>query len=119
AYFTKHRPYYAAEEAEYSAFIIRNPSITFLILPQHLVELPFGLMRPNTAKFCTLHGVYTLPVAIAPEALPSPFPNLLYQTSHRLRYQRSQVQALPSLSRSSKVSRRICGYLRRPSLNVR
>ncbi|KAG8983984.1 hypothetical protein FRB94_009702 [Tulasnella sp. JGI-2019a] len=75
AYFTKHHPYFAAEEAEYSAFIIRDPSITFLILPQQLVELPERFMRPNTGKFCTLNGVYTMQAPMVLESLPPPFPN--------------------------------------------
>lgn len=72
-YFNHHRPHFAAEEVEFSAFILREPQINFLIVPQLLVDIPIHLTQPNTAKFSNLHGVYA---AQWPwKQLPTPFPN--------------------------------------------
>lgn len=78
-YIAHHRPHFAAgmcalgvtsfdgsaltifpdtEEAEFSAFIFRDPTITFLILPHHLADVAAHLVTPNHAKLCTLHGVF-------------------------------------------------------------
>ena len=61
------------EESEFSAFIFRDPRITFLIVPQLLVDIPLHLTAPNTAKFGNLYGVYAVQWPW-PE-LPTPFPN--------------------------------------------
>ena len=64
---------YDSEEVEFSAFILREPQINFLIVPQLLIDIPIHLTQPNTAKFSNLHGVYT---AQWPwKQLPTPFPN--------------------------------------------
>jgi len=59
-YINNHRPYYATEEAEFSAFVIRSPLINFLIVPELLADVALHLIQANTARFSTLHGVYTL-----------------------------------------------------------
>lgn len=63
------------EESEFSSFIFRSPSISFLTLPYALIDVPLDFNLPNTAKFCSLHGVFTMQLPIAREELPPPFPN--------------------------------------------
>ncbi|KAG8861922.1 hypothetical protein FRB96_002365 [Tulasnella sp. 330] len=75
AYFGNHRPFFATEESEFSSFVLRSPSITFLMLPYALVELGFDRMLPNTAKFCSSQGVFTMQGPFAKEDLPPAFPN--------------------------------------------
>jgi hypothetical protein len=61
------------EEAEFSAFVIRSPFINFLIVPELLADVALHLIQANTARFSTLHGVYTLQFPW--DELPLPFPN--------------------------------------------
>lgn len=72
-YFNHHRPHYAAEESEFSAFIFRDPRITFLVVPQLLVDIPIHLTTPNTAKFGNIYGVYSIQWPW--QELPTSFPN--------------------------------------------
>ncbi|EIN04730.1 hypothetical protein PUNSTDRAFT_146369 [Punctularia strigosozonata HHB-11173 SS5] len=58
--------YWCAEEAEFSAFVIRTPSISFLTLPYHLVELGFDARSPATALFASPSGAYALSPSHSP-----------------------------------------------------
>lgn len=69
------RFFHFAEEGEYSAFVLRSPSINFLILTHHLVELMHQHMLPNTAKLSTLHGAYKMQWPGHESLLPPPVPN--------------------------------------------
>ncbi|KZT58438.1 hypothetical protein CALCODRAFT_494933 [Calocera cornea HHB12733] len=58
----------AVEEAEFSAYIIRSPHISFLLASSSLVDIPLSSLALNTPTFATLNGTY------APYTLPSPLP---------------------------------------------
>ncbi|KAG8876572.1 hypothetical protein FRB98_007241 [Tulasnella sp. 332] len=75
AYLGNHQPFFGSEESEFSSFVIRSPSITFLMLPYAMVELGFESMLPNTAKFCSSRGVFTIQSPVIREDLPAAFPD--------------------------------------------
>ncbi|KZO99777.1 hypothetical protein CALVIDRAFT_553196 [Calocera viscosa TUFC12733] len=70
AYLEKHKvgDYTAMEEAEFSAYILRNPSISFLLAASSLVDIALSQLALNTPTFATLNGTYQ------PYALPTPLP---------------------------------------------
>ncbi|KZO97220.1 hypothetical protein CALVIDRAFT_79554 [Calocera viscosa TUFC12733] len=59
-YVERHKPgeFLAIEESEYSAFIIRNPDISFLILPEAMAHIPVHLFTASTLKYYTPGGVF-------------------------------------------------------------
>jgi hypothetical protein len=60
------------EEAEFSAFVFRNPLINFLVVPELLADIALHKIQANTARFSTLRGVYAVYVPwVEP---PPPFP---------------------------------------------
>ncbi|KZT50672.1 hypothetical protein CALCODRAFT_178022 [Calocera cornea HHB12733] len=78
------------EESEYSAYIIRNPDISFLILPEALTHVPVHLFTPSTLKYHTPGGVFRTyqldpPTTPALPALPVLDLRALVATSPRTR----------------------------------
>ncbi|EJT98102.1 hypothetical protein DACRYDRAFT_111082 [Dacryopinax primogenitus] len=70
AYVSATGEFLGLEESEFSAYIIRNPEITFLTLPDSSAHVPSHLLTPSTLKFYTPGGVFRTASLSGPASPP-------------------------------------------------